>query len=41
MTANDQQLATSDAAYVTGEGNLTLTATETSELLVVDTPLAR
>jgi redox-sensitive bicupin YhaK (pirin superfamily) len=41
VTANDQQLATFDAAYVTGEGNLTLTATETSELLLVDTPLAR
>jgi redox-sensitive bicupin YhaK (pirin superfamily) len=41
MSANDEKLATGDAAYVLGEGNVTLTATETSELLLVDTPLGR
>jgi len=41
LGANDQRLATGDAAYVLGEGNLMLTAAETSELLLVDTPLAR
>jgi redox-sensitive bicupin YhaK (pirin superfamily) len=41
LGANDQNLATGDAAYVLGEGNLALTAAETSELLLVDTPLAR
>ena len=41
LRANDQNLATGDAAYVLGEGTLALTATETSELLLVDTPLAR
>jgi redox-sensitive bicupin YhaK (pirin superfamily) len=41
LRANDQHLATGDAAYVLGEGDLTLIATQTSELLLVDTPLAR
>ena len=42
LGANDQSLTTGDAAYVLGEGDLALTATDTSELLIVDTPwLAR
>jgi redox-sensitive bicupin YhaK (pirin superfamily) len=41
LGANDEDLATGDAAYVLGDGTLRLTATETSELLLVDTPLAR
>ena len=40
LTANDAALRTGDAAYVTGSGSLELTATDTSDLLVVDTPLA-
>ena len=40
LRANDDDLATGDAAYVVGDGTLRLTATETSELLLVDTPLA-
>ena len=41
LRANDETLATGDAAYVLGEGALALTAAEESELLLVDTPLAR
>ena len=41
LHANDDDLTTGDAAYVLGDGTLRLTATETSELLIVDTPLAR
>jgi redox-sensitive bicupin YhaK (pirin superfamily) len=41
LRANDDDLATGDAAYVLGDGTLRLTATETSELLLVDTPLTR
>ena len=41
LEANDQSLATGDAACVLGQGNLALAATEMSHLLLVDTPLAR
>ena len=39
LTANAETLATGDAAYLTGAGTLDLAARETSELLIVDTPL--
>ena len=39
LDANGTRLATGDAAYVTDAGSLALTAAETSELLIVDTPL--
>jgi redox-sensitive bicupin YhaK (pirin superfamily) len=41
LRANDDDLTTRDAAYVLGEGTLRLDATETTELLLVDTPLSR
>lgn len=40
MTANDTGMNTGDAAYVTGAGSLDLRASQTSDLLVIDTPLA-
>ena len=40
LAANDAAMRTGDAAYVTGSGSLDLVATDTSDLLVVDTPLA-
>ncbi len=39
LDANGTALASGDAAYITGAGRLELAATETSELLVVDTPI--
>ena len=39
MRANALTMAAGDAAYVTDAGSLDLTATEASELLLVDTPL--
>ncbi len=39
LTANREPLAIGDAAYLTGAGTLDLAARETSELLLVDTPL--
>jgi redox-sensitive bicupin YhaK (pirin superfamily) len=39
IVANAQTMAAGDAAYVTGAGSLELAATETSELLVIDTTL--
>jgi redox-sensitive bicupin YhaK (pirin superfamily) len=39
MTANGERMTTGDAAYVTDAGSLEAAATETSELLVIDTPL--
>jgi redox-sensitive bicupin YhaK (pirin superfamily) len=40
MSANGQAMTTGDAAYVTGAGSLEIAADETSELLIVDTPLS-
>ena len=39
LTANRQPMTSGDAAYVTGAGGLDLYANETSDLLIVDTPL--
>ena len=39
ITANGTALSTGDAAYVTAGGTLDLSASATSELLVIDTPL--
>jgi redox-sensitive bicupin YhaK (pirin superfamily) len=39
LDANGTLMKTGDAAYVRGEGSLDLTASATSELLLVDTPL--
>jgi redox-sensitive bicupin YhaK (pirin superfamily) len=39
LDANGTRMATGDAAYVTGAGSLALVAADTSELLIVDTPL--
>ena len=41
LRANGDDLTTGDAAYVLAGGTLRLTATGTSELLLVDTPLSR
>ncbi|HEV8654762.1 MAG TPA: pirin family protein [Candidatus Limnocylindria bacterium] len=41
VRANDETMTTGDAAYIVGDGALRLAATETSELLMVDTPIAR
>ncbi|HYR93389.1 MAG TPA: pirin family protein [Methylomirabilota bacterium] len=40
MTANGQAMSTGDAAYVTDAGSLDISARDTSELLIVDTPLS-
>ena len=40
LTANGETMATGDAAYATGAGTLEIAARETSELLLVDTPLS-
>jgi len=39
LDANGTAMATGDAAYVTGAGELALSASATSELLLVDTPI--
>ena len=39
VTASGHAMATGDAAYITGEGPLDLAASDTSDLLLVDTPL--
>ncbi|MDQ2951768.1 MAG: pirin family protein, partial [Chloroflexota bacterium] len=39
MTANGERMTKGDAAYATGAGTLELVAAETSELLIVDTPI--
>jgi len=39
LTANDMKMATGDAAYIVDAGSLALAATDTSEILLVDTPL--
>ncbi len=39
LTANGERMTTGDAAYVTGDGSLELAAAETSDLLIVDTPI--
>ena len=39
--ANPLRGLRTDAAYIAGDGALRLSATETSELLLVDTPLVR
>jgi len=41
LRANDESVTTGDAAYIVGQGALRLAATQTSELLLIDTPLAR
>jgi redox-sensitive bicupin YhaK (pirin superfamily) len=38
VRANDDRLASGDAAYILGPGELRLEADEASELLLVDTP---
>ena len=40
LDANGTAMTSGDAAYITGGGSLALAASETSELLVVDTPLS-
>lgn len=39
LTANGERMTTGDAAYVTGAGSLELAAQDTSELLIIDTPI--
>lgn len=39
MSANGERMTKGDAAYVTGAGTLELVAAETTDLLIVDTPL--
>ena len=41
VRANDESLMKGDAAYVVDAGTLRLAASETSELLLIDTPLTR
>ena len=41
VRANDQSMTKGDAAYVLDAGTLRLAASETSELLLIDTPLTR
>ena len=40
LDANGTRMTTGDAAYVTGAGELALTASGSAELLIVDTPLS-
>jgi redox-sensitive bicupin YhaK (pirin superfamily) len=41
VRANEERMSKGDAAYVVGDGALRLAATETSDLILVDTPLSR
>ena len=41
VRANDESMTKGDAAYLVDAGTLHLVASETSELLLIDTPLAR
>jgi hypothetical protein len=40
MDANGTRMRSGDAAYITGAGRLDLAASETADLLIVDTPLS-
>jgi redox-sensitive bicupin YhaK (pirin superfamily) len=41
VRANDESMATGDAAYLVTAGTLRLAASQTSDLLLIDTPLTR